>query len=84
MSDGGEPMWMVIVTARAAPVGFLLVCAALAAAAVTLRWPDGRRWYDLVACFLELTAVLAGCFYLSAHVLAGISVAGIELIAWRE
>jgi len=84
MNPGTQPMWMVIVTAKAAPMGFLLVCAALAAAALTLRFADGRGWYDLLASFLVLTVVLSGIFYLSAHVLAGIPVAGIEFIAWRE
>ena len=83
MNPGAQPMWMIIVTAKAAPMGYLLVCAALAGA-VTLRFSEGRRWYDLLASFALLTAALAGIFYLSAHVLAGIPVAGIEFIAWKE
>jgi uncharacterized membrane protein YjjP (DUF1212 family) len=79
-----QPMWMVIVTARAEPMGFLLVCAALAGAAATLRLSSQRRWFDSVSTFILLTALLAVIFYLSAHVLAEISVAGIEFFAWRE
>ena len=43
MNPGAQPMWMIIVTAKAAPMGYLLVCAALAAGAVTLRFSEGRR-----------------------------------------
>ena len=85
MSDAPrEMMWMFIVTAHAERLGFLAVCAALAAGAVSLRTAQGRRWYDVASSFTLLTATFVGIGYLAIQVLAEIAVAGIEFIRWRE
>ena len=64
--------------------GLCSLIAALAAGALTSRVAEGRRWYDSLTTFALLTTIFAAVFYLTAHVLAGIPVAGIEFIAWRE
>lgn len=79
-----EAMWMFIVTAHAERLGFLAVCAALAAGALALRTAQGRRWYDVASTFALLTVAFTGIGYLGVQVLAEIAVAGIEFIAWRE
>ena len=78
-----EQLVMVVVTAYQDRLAFLAICAALLAAAITVRLSPGRRWYDSATTFLILTTLLTALAYLTTHVLLDLPIAGIEVVSFR-